>query len=167
MKKLRVLVVDNDRQFVGSVAEILELHGHQIQLAFGGEEAIERSAKEDFDVTFMDVKMPGKNGFESITEIRQARPQVKGIMMNRYRAEPLLARAVENGARAGGPRAPARARCASFNPHGPPCPCDCVLPGFCSCGGQAEPQTCRSRKSGVGSEGSREGAVSEDPFGRR
>ena len=98
MKTLRIFIVDDDREFAEGMADVLELQGHEVQLAFSGEEAVEIFKTKDFDVTFMDVKMPGKNGVESFLEIRQGRPDAKVIMMTGYSVEQLLDQAVENGA---------------------------------------------------------------------
>jgi CheY-like chemotaxis protein len=98
VNKLRIFIVDDDREFSEGMGDVLELHGHEVQLALSGEEAVERLRKEDFDVTFMDVKLPGKNGVESFMEIRQTRPEAKVVMMTGYSVEQLLEQAVENGA---------------------------------------------------------------------
>ena len=98
MKSLRILVVNDDREFADGLADVLELHGHDMELAFSGEEAIEKLKEGDFDVTFMDVKLRGKNGVGSFLEIRQDRQHTKVIMMTGYSVEQLLDHAVENGA---------------------------------------------------------------------
>ena len=98
MRKLRILIVDDDREFAEGMADVLDLDGHDVQLAFSGEEGIERLEAENFDVTFMDVKLPGKNGVESFLEIRRTRPDAKVIMMTGYSVEQLLDQAVANGA---------------------------------------------------------------------
>lgn len=98
MKTLRIFIVDDDREFAEGMADVLELHGHEVQLAFSGEEAIEVFKAKDFDVTFMDVKLPGKNGVESFLEVRQGRPDARIIMMTGYSVEQLLDQAIENGA---------------------------------------------------------------------
>lgn len=99
MKKgLRIFVVDDDRDFAESLADIFELHGHTCELAFNGEEAVEKCKEKDFDIAFMDVKLPGKNGVESFLEIRKTRPHAKIVMMTGYSMEKLLDQALDNGA---------------------------------------------------------------------
>ena len=71
MKKLHILIVEDDQDFAESMADILESQGHVVQLAVSGEEAISIFQKQDFDVAFMDVKLPGKNGVESFLEIHK------------------------------------------------------------------------------------------------
>ena len=98
MSKLRILVVDDDRDFAEGMADVLELDGHRVERVFTGEEAVERSREEDFDVIFMDVKLPGKNGVECFLEIHRVKPDVKVVIMTGYSVEQLLDLARANGA---------------------------------------------------------------------
>ena len=104
MSSLRVFIVDDNRDFAESLALLIEGWGHEVELAFSGEEAIERFRQQDtddehpFDITFMDVKLPGKDGVESFLEIRKLRPSARVVMMTGYSVEQLLEQAVEHGA---------------------------------------------------------------------
>lgn len=98
MKRFSILVVDDDRDFAESLADALELVGHEVMLAFSGEEAVKIFKENDFDITFMDVKLPGKNGVESFFEMRRMKPNARVIMMTGYSVPQLLEQAVENGA---------------------------------------------------------------------
>jgi len=95
---LRILVVDDDRDFADSMADVLDLHGHHVDTALSGEEAIEKFRKEHFDVTFMDVTLPGRNGVESFLDIRRIRPEAKLVLMTGHSVEDLLNVIVEAGA---------------------------------------------------------------------
>jgi DNA-binding NtrC family response regulator len=98
VKKYSILVVDDDRDFAESLADALELVGHDVMLSFSGEEAVRIFRENDFDITFMDVKLPGKNGVESFFEMRRIKPDARVIMMTGYSVPQLLEQAVENGA---------------------------------------------------------------------
>lgn len=98
MRPLRVFIVDDERDLVESLAMTMEARGFEVEKAFSGEEAIEKFRRKDFDITFMDVRLPGKNGVESFLEIRKFRPDARVIMMTGYSMEQLLDQAVENGA---------------------------------------------------------------------
>lgn len=97
MKNLRILVVDDDRDFAEGIAEALELHGHEIAVAHSGEEALETFTETEFDVTFMDVKLPGWNGVESFREFRRRFPGAKVVMMTAYSLDDLMDVATEKG----------------------------------------------------------------------
>lgn len=95
---LNILVVDDDHDNADSLAELFELEGHTVNVAYSGEEAIAAYDNTDFDVAFMDVMMPGLNGVESFLEIRQLKPHAKVFMMTGYSVEQLLQQALDNGA---------------------------------------------------------------------
>jgi DNA-binding response OmpR family regulator len=98
MNPLRVFIVDDDRDFAESLALLIEGRGYEVELAFSGEDAIARFREQDFDITFMDVTLPGKNGTESFLEIRKFKPSARVVMMTGYSVEQLLEQAVEHGA---------------------------------------------------------------------
>ena len=98
MTALRVFIVDDDIDFAESLAEVIKKRGHQVELAHNGEDAVERFRDADFDIAFMDVKLPGKNGVESFFEIRKIKPDAKVMMMTGYSVEHLLRQAVDHGA---------------------------------------------------------------------
>lgn len=95
---LHILVVDDDRDNADSLAELFSMEGHTVEVAYSGEEAIEAYQRRDFDLAFMDVMMPGRNGVESFLEIRRLKPTAKVYMMTGYSVEQLLQQAVEHGA---------------------------------------------------------------------
>ncbi len=97
-RSLRVFVVDDHRDVADGLADVMRMHGHDVTVAYNGEQAIEIFRKEDFDVAFMDVMMPGMNGVESFLEIRRIKPNAKVIMMTGYSVPQLLSHAIENGA---------------------------------------------------------------------
>ncbi len=90
MSSLRLLVVDDDTDFVEGMVDLLTAHGYSVQTASHGEEAVEKSRQEEFDAIFMDVNLPGKNGWETLQEIRRSRPNVKGVMMTGCTPEHLM-----------------------------------------------------------------------------
>lgn len=98
MNKLRILVVDDNADFAESLGEALQLHGHEVALAFDGQEGVRRYREEDFDIAFVDVRMPGQNGVESFMQIRQLKPDARVVMMTGFSVEQLLEEAVQNGA---------------------------------------------------------------------
>jgi DNA-binding response OmpR family regulator len=98
MENLNIFIVDDDADFAESLADIFELEGHKCELAYDGETAFKRFNESDFDLTFMDVRLPGKNGVESFLDIRKIKPDARVVMMTGYSVEELLEQAMENGA---------------------------------------------------------------------
>jgi DNA-binding response OmpR family regulator len=98
MSGARVFVVDDDRDFAEGLADVLELRGHQVDLAFSGEEAIRKFRENDYDITFMDVRLPGLNGVRSLRRMRRLKPGARVVMMTGYSVPQLLDEALEEGA---------------------------------------------------------------------
>ena len=93
-----ILVVDDDRDNANSMGELFEMEGHRAHVVYGGAEAIEAYHRWNFDVSFLDVMMPGMNGVESFLAIRKLRPNANVFMMSGYSVEELLKQAVDHGA---------------------------------------------------------------------
>jgi two-component system, NtrC family, response regulator HydG len=93
-----VLVIDDDRDHAESIADVLTARGIEVELAFTGEAGVSRFRDADFDMVFMDVKLPGKNGVETFFEFKKIRPDAKVMLMTGYSLEQLIAQAVEKGA---------------------------------------------------------------------
>ena len=95
---MKIFIVDDDADFAQSLGIFLRLDGHEVELASDGETAVEQFRHNDYDITFMDVRLPGMNGVESFFEIRKLKPDAKVMMMTAHRLEELLQQAVDNGA---------------------------------------------------------------------
>ena len=94
----RVLVIDDDRDHAESIADILSMRGHKVEAAFSGEQGVDIFKQQDFDIVFMDVKLPGMNGVETFFEFKKIRPDARVMMMTGFSLEQLIAQAIENGA---------------------------------------------------------------------
>jgi CheY-like chemotaxis protein len=93
----RVLIVDDDADLAESLAEVLLDHGCDVSIAEHGREAVARVGAEDFDIIFMDVRMPVMNGVDSFFAIRSIRPQARVVMMTGFK-EAFVERAIQAGA---------------------------------------------------------------------
>jgi len=79
--KMKILLVDDEKDFVASLAQRLQLRGLDVKTAFSGEEALDRIQQEAFDVVILDVVMPGKDGIETLKEIKEIGPLLQVIML--------------------------------------------------------------------------------------
>lgn len=68
---LRVLVVDDNRESARTLAQLIELLGHQTQVAFDGAEALELADQLVPDLVLMDLGMPGMDGFETCKAMKR------------------------------------------------------------------------------------------------
>jgi len=94
----RILVIDDDRDHAESIVDILSMRGYTVEAAFSGEAGVKVFRNSDFDIIFMDVKLPGMNGVETFFEFKKIRPGAKVMMMTGYSVEQLISQAIENGA---------------------------------------------------------------------
>lgn len=75
-----MLIADDDIHLRKLVTTYAELEGFWCQEAENAQEAIELLEKTDFDILILDIMMPGKNGFEVLSEIREF-SQIPVIML--------------------------------------------------------------------------------------
>ncbi len=81
MKGKRVLLVDDEVDFTSSLAKVLSRRGFEVKTAADGLEALAHIAKEPFDVIVLDVKMPGMDGIQVLTEIRRLALDTRVILL--------------------------------------------------------------------------------------
>jgi len=82
-----VLVVDEDRNNCETFRDILEVRGYQVSIACSGEEAIDMTRDNSYDVVFIDTKLPNMNGLETYLAIKGVNPQAVAVMMVAYSRE--------------------------------------------------------------------------------
>ncbi len=69
--KLRVLVVDDNRDSADTLAMMLRILGHESHTAYDGQDAVDRAASLSPDAVLLDIGMPRLNGYEAAAQIRQ------------------------------------------------------------------------------------------------
>ncbi len=97
-KKANVLVVDDQIGMLETFTDILEDKGFSVATAEDGFQAIRKVKEQQFDIIFMDIKMPGINGVQTFREIKKINPKASVIMMTAYSVEDLVKEAIEEGA---------------------------------------------------------------------
>lgn len=80
--KTRVLVIDDDGDVRAFIRSLLEGEGFEVALAADGREGLEMQRKHPAKVVVTDIFMPGKEGMETIFEMRQQFPQTGIIVMS-------------------------------------------------------------------------------------
>lgn len=97
-EKLKVLVVDDNEEFCGSVADNLELEGYEVITVHDGFKALELVKRNNFALVLMDVKMPVMDGVETFKKIKQIAPEIPVIMVTAFAVEDLIREALREGA---------------------------------------------------------------------
>ena len=79
--KIKVLLVDDEKDFIESLAERLQLRDFDVSTALNGIDALNLIREHEYDVIVLDVKMPGKDGIETLTEIKNINQLPQVIML--------------------------------------------------------------------------------------
>lgn len=79
--KVRVLLVDDEEQFVETLAMRLEARDYAVATAFNGDQALNHVKARDVDVVVLDVLMPGLSGIDTLREMKKLRPLTEVIML--------------------------------------------------------------------------------------
>lgn len=67
----KILIIDDERAIRNTLKEILEFEGYEIALAEDGQKGLEMARKQSFDLIYSDIKMPGLDGIELLTALKQ------------------------------------------------------------------------------------------------
>ncbi len=87
---LRILIVDDNRDLADSMADMLSDIGHFVKVVYRGETAITTFNAHNFDVCFLDIRLPDMNGFDLFYQFHNQDPDITMIMMTGYRIEQLV-----------------------------------------------------------------------------
>ena len=84
---VRVLVVDDEQDFLDSIVMRLELRSIEVDGVGTGVAALELLDAKPFDVVVLDIKMPGMDGIEVLRQIRSKHPGVEVIVLTGHASQ--------------------------------------------------------------------------------
>ncbi len=87
MKEFKVLMVDDEEDFVKTLAERMQMRDLDSDVAFSGEAALQIVEDQIPDVMVLDLKMPGIDGMEVLRRVRKAYPQVQVVILTGHGSE--------------------------------------------------------------------------------
>jgi excisionase family DNA binding protein len=96
-KSFNVLVVDDEEE-IGILFQRLLGGTQEVTVARDGQEALEKAQEKPFDLVFLDVKLPGMDGVETLEKLKQIVPDAVVVMMSGYSVEEDVSRALKMGA---------------------------------------------------------------------
>ena len=73
MEKLTVLVVDDDREIVESIAIFLQADGYLVRKAYNGLEALDIVMTENVHLIILDIMMPELDGIKTLLKVRESK----------------------------------------------------------------------------------------------
>jgi len=79
--KIRVLLVDDEEEFVETLAQRLEVREFDVTTALNGANALERLEDKEIDLVILDLQMPGEDGIAVLRKIKELKPLIEVIML--------------------------------------------------------------------------------------
>ena len=80
--KAKVLLVDDEEDFLTTLAERLEARGLKVSTAASGKDAVGKVDDQNFDLIILDLAMPGIDGLETLKRIKAKQPDAEIIMLS-------------------------------------------------------------------------------------
>jgi two-component system NtrC family response regulator len=77
----RILIVDDDPEFRDSLRKTLTRAGYEVSTAADGLQATTMLLEQFYPLILLDIRMPGKSGFDVLTEVKAKSPASKVIMI--------------------------------------------------------------------------------------
>ncbi|MDY0169021.1 MAG: response regulator, partial [Thermoguttaceae bacterium] len=93
-----LLLVDDDRQVLSSMADWLRSQAYEVDTAMGFLEGKERINRKAYDVAILDIRLGDDDGFDLLTYCRQRRPATTVIMITGYGTVESAVEAIRMGA---------------------------------------------------------------------
>jgi CheY-like chemotaxis protein len=94
----RLLLVDDEKEFVQTLSERLKLRRFPSEIAYNGQQALELSENDDMEVMILDLKMPGIDGFDVLKKIKKTKPHIEVIILTGHGSEQDREKCMELGA---------------------------------------------------------------------
>ncbi|MDA3952317.1 MAG: bifunctional response regulator/alkaline phosphatase family protein [Bacteroidales bacterium] len=94
MKKVSILWTDDEIDLLKSHILFLEAKGFELFTSSNGDDAIEMVKKQDFDLIFLDENMPGLSGLQTLTYIKEIKPEIPVIMITKSEEEDMMDEAI-------------------------------------------------------------------------
>ena len=97
--KLRILVVDDDEDFLSAVKELLERNDYDVSTAFSGQEALSiLSEKSDISIALVDLVMPMMDGFTLLDRMKRVMPDITVMIVTGQGTVQTAVEAIKHGA---------------------------------------------------------------------
>ena len=92
-----ILVVDDNPSMTKTLADILQVKGFDVYLAYSGAEALEILRSQPVDILLTDVKMPDMDGVALYRETRKTHPNLTTFLMTAYAADDIIQQGLAEG----------------------------------------------------------------------
>ena len=80
MSDIKILLVDDEQEFINALSERLEMRDLKSNTALDGSQALKLVGDQEPDIMILDLNMPGINGMDVLRRVRRSYPQVQVII---------------------------------------------------------------------------------------
>ncbi len=80
-ERMKVLLVDDEQEFVESLSERLQLRNLDADVVYDGEQALEALSQNKPDVMVLDLRMPGIDGMEVLRRVSKEHPEMRVVIL--------------------------------------------------------------------------------------
>lgn len=94
----KVLLVDDEREFVETLSERLQMRDYSSAVVYGGEEALSIVEEDEPEVMVLDLKMPGIDGLEVLRQVKEKHPNVEVIVLTGHGSDDVAKLCIQMGA---------------------------------------------------------------------
>ncbi|NIO69848.1 MAG: GAF domain-containing protein, partial [Anaerolineae bacterium] len=94
----RILVIDDEPNVIRLCQRALEKQGFEVEGALRGEEGLQLLKGGGFDLTLLDVKLPGRDGLDVLSTIQEVDPEMAVIIITGHGTMEVAIRALKSGA---------------------------------------------------------------------
>lgn len=97
-EKIKLLFVDDEEKFLKSTTTRLTLRGLEVHEFTNGKDALEASKDIRFDVALLDLKMPGMDGAELLSRLKEKYPRMEVVILTGHGSIESAVKVTQSGA---------------------------------------------------------------------
>jgi len=97
-ERQRLLIVDDEPEFVKAIGVRLEAEGYEVVPAYNGPDALEKISREEVSLALLDIVMPGMDGIEVLKRLKKIDPWLPVVMITAHSSYETTVSALRNGA---------------------------------------------------------------------
>lgn len=97
MSARRILIIDDNKDLADGLSELLEIHGHEVDVGLTGGAGVEAAGNAAYDVIFIDIGLPDITGVDCAKRIREGGSCAKIVFMTGYSTTEISAQISELG----------------------------------------------------------------------
>jgi len=97
LKKMKILLIDDDEWIRDSLSIYFESLGCHLKALETAEEGVKALKKQDYDIIVTDYRLPGMDGLDFLRHVQHTHPQAMKILITAYRSQEIVSQAMRMG----------------------------------------------------------------------